>query len=62
MLDIAIGRSRKEVAYQNKKMLWSKLLEKLEETHRTHETFGEYMKMSKDKQDDLKDVGGFVGY
>lgn len=60
-LDIAIGRNRKESVYQNKKMLWSKLLERVEETHRTFETYQEYMKMTKDRQDDLKDVGGFVG-
>ncbi|UTW68405.1 hypothetical protein KHA80_12140 [Anaerobacillus sp. HL2] len=38
------------------------LVTKLSRTVRTHETcFEEYKKLSKTKQDEIKDVGGFVG-
>ena len=58
---ISTGNSRKEKKWINKEMLWSEFLEKVNVTQRTSETFEEYRKMSKDEQDDRKDVGGFVG-
>lgn len=61
VLTIATGKSRKEMQWQNKEMLWSELVGKLSGTIRTHETHDEYKKLSKTKQDDIKDVGGFVG-
>lgn len=42
-------------------MLWSELAEKLKTPVRSVETLDEYLKMKKSQQDDLKDVGGFVG-
>lgn len=60
-IDIAIGRSRKEVNWKNKTILWSDYLNRIKETHRTHETYSQYMGMKKAMQDDIKDVGGFVG-
>ena len=59
--DIATGRSRKELNWRNKEMLWSDFLKKLSETHRTSETYQEYLSSKKPRQDELKDVGGFVG-
>jgi len=61
MLDIAIGGSRKAKVWNNKNIKWPDLLEKLSKTHRTAETFQEYMTAEKPRQDDIKDVGGFVG-
>lgn len=61
LLTIAVGRSRKEMNWKNKEMLWSELVEKLSKTTRTIETYDEYKKMSKSKKDEVKDVGGFVG-
>ncbi|MBE6068058.1 MAG: hypothetical protein E7211_10280 [Clostridium lundense] len=58
---IAMGKSRKETKWKNKEMLWSELVEKLKVTTRTHETYEEYKKLSKGEQDNVKDVGGFVG-
>jgi len=58
---ISTGNSRKEKKWINKEMLWSEFLEKVNVTQKTSETFAEYRKMSKDEQDDRKDVGGFVG-
>lgn len=42
-------------------MLWSELAEKLKTPVRSTETLDEYLNMKKSQQDDLKDVGGFVG-
>lgn len=60
-LSISTGASRKEIHWKNREVLWSELLGKLSKTTRTHETFAEYMKASKTRQDEIKDVGGFVG-
>lgn len=61
LLEIAVGRSRKETRWKNQEMLWSELAEKLSETHRTVETHAEYMSAKKPRQDEIKDIGGFVG-
>ncbi|PRR78465.1 Virulence-associated protein E [Clostridium liquoris] len=61
VLTIATGRSRKEMNWKNREMLWSELVEKLSSTIRTYETYEEYKKLSKSKKDEVKDVGGFVG-
>lgn len=61
LLDLAAGRSRKEIRWKNQQTLWSDLLTKLSETHRTAETLSEYNLAKKPRQDEIKDVGGFVG-
>jgi putative DNA primase/helicase len=61
VLTIATGRSRRELEWKNREMLWSDLVKKLSETIRTHEPYGEYKRLPKAKRDDVKDVGGFVG-
>lgn len=61
VIHIAVGRNRKEKVWVNKEMKWSELVEKLSNTIRTHETTLEYKAMTKQEQDDIKDVGGFVG-
>lgn len=60
-LIISVGRSRYETAWKNKKIRWSELLARLASSVRTQETHAEYMKMTKDRQDRIKDIGGFVG-
>lgn len=60
-LQISLGKSRYEKNWKNKHMLWSVLLSRLSKSSETGETHAEYMKMSKDQQDSLKDIGGFVG-
>ncbi|WP_017726750.1 virulence-associated E family protein [Halalkalibacterium ligniniphilum] len=60
-LTIATGRSRKETNWKNREMLWSELVERLSHTNRTGETYNEYKKLTKAQQDQIKDVGGFVG-
>ena len=60
-LSISTGNSRFETHWKNKKMLWSALLARLEKSQTTGETHAEYMKMGKEQQDRIKDIGGFVG-
>jgi predicted P-loop ATPase len=60
-LDIATGRSRKELNWKNKEITWSELVAKLSTTHRTAETYKEYLSSKKPRQDEIKDIGGFVG-
>lgn len=60
-LKIAIGKSRKDTKWKNTEMSWGQLLSKFSRTHKTIETYDEYKKMSKAQQDDIKDIGGFVG-
>lgn len=59
--DIAIGRSRKETHWRNKEIQWSAFLKKISNTHYTAEKYSEYMSEKKTRQDEIKDVGGFVG-
>lgn len=60
-LDIATAKHRNSVTWRNRKRTWLDVAASLEETHHTHETQAEFFKMPKDTQDDIKDVGGFVG-
>lgn len=60
-LDCALGNSRKQKTWKNKKLKWSELLDRLANTTRTPETVAEYKKMGRDQQSEIKDVGGFVG-
>ena len=60
-LIIATGKSRYEKKWKNKTMLWSALLKKLSNSVETPETHAEFMQMPKSDQDNIKDIGGFVG-
>ena len=60
-IKIATGGSRKAVSWVMQDISWSAFLVKLSQPVRTPETFREYKSLPKPKQDELKDVGGFVG-
>jgi hypothetical protein len=60
-LNIAIGSSRRAVKWQNTQISWQQLLMKLEKPTITKETIECYVAMTKSEQDNIKDVGGFVG-
>ena len=60
-IDIATAHSRMAKKWKNKATTWAKLVQRCSETKRTTESVSEYMKMSKDEQSGIKDVGGFVG-
>lgn len=58
---IATGKSRNATQWNNKEVTWEQLVNKLSKTQYTAETQAEYMRMSKDEQSEIKDIGGFVG-
>ncbi|MCD4557189.1 virulence-associated E family protein [Schaalia sp. lx-100] len=60
-LKIATAQNRFSKKWKNREVTWEWLLGKLHETKRTEETFAEYLAMSHKAQQDVKDVGGFVG-
>lgn len=60
-LNIAVGKSRKETSWKKKEMSWPVLIDRLSKTHRTSETHADYIASKKERQDEIKDVGGFVG-
>jgi putative DNA primase/helicase len=60
-LTIAVGERRTSKLWSNNTIKWSALVSKCVMTVRTKETFEQYMAMPKEKQDHIKDVGGFVG-
>lgn len=60
-LQISMAGTRKTKRWPQSTILWSEFTEKLKNPVRSTETLDEYLKFSKSQQDDLKDVGGFVG-
>lgn len=59
-ITISIGASRKAVDWKPQTQLLSEFWERLRLPVRSTETLAEYLALSKGKQDDLKDVGGYV--
>ena len=57
---ISAAGSRKATYWATQTLYWSELVEKLRTPARGTETLSEYLKYPKSKQDELKDVGGFV--
>lgn len=58
---ISKGKSRNEKNWKNVQTTWGALVEHLQKTQVTRETHKEYMSYSKTDQDNIKDIGGFVG-
>jgi putative DNA primase/helicase len=58
---ISTGKSRTERKWKQRTLTYSELVDMLSKTIRTHETFEEYKQLPKGEQDEIKDVGGFVG-
>lgn len=61
LIKISVGTSRTATSWRPQELLWSQLLERLSNCQRTQETLKEYRAMPKSQQDDIKDVGGYVG-
>lgn len=61
LLTICTGSSRKTKVWKQKQISWSQLIKRLSTTKRTNETQAQYFKLGKARQDEIKDVGGFVG-
>ncbi|GAB6174481.1 VapE family protein [Paradesulfitobacterium aromaticivorans] len=60
-MKIAIGNSRMDKKRKNKDIAWLAFKDTARTTKRTTETVSEYRKMTKARQDSIKDIGGFVG-
>lgn len=60
-ITIAIADSRFSTNWQNRETTWSHLVTMLSLNKVTKETAAEYRSLPKDKQDQIKDIGGFVG-
>ena len=60
-LMIAVGQTRYDTVWKNLSYTWGQLLSRLSDSTKTAETHAEYLKFKKDRQDEVKDCGGFVG-
>ena len=60
-INIATAASRLSLKWTNSDLMWSEFLARLSVPLKTQETMSEYQNMSKAKQSNIKDVGGFVG-
>lgn len=60
-INISTGQSRKATNWPVQTLLWSEFVAKLSVPVRTSEAFDVYLSWPKSRQDDVKDVGGFVG-
>lgn len=60
-LSIAVGQKADSKFWKNENCTWSELVTRLEAVHRTHESYNEYLGLTKDDQSNIKDIGGFVG-
>ena len=60
-MKISVGNSRTSRAWKIRELSWDEFAAKCSETIRTAETVQEYRKLPKGQQDNIKDVGGFVG-
>ena len=58
---ISVANSRKSKLWSKQELTWSEFVESLRKPIVTDETQEEYFNMSKAQQDEIKDVGGFVG-
>lgn len=60
-LNISVAGSRNAKKWKNQIISLSDFIQKLSEPVRTKETMQEYLSLPKSQQDEIKDVGGFVG-
>lgn len=57
---VSVGNSRMDKKFNCMEMSEDDFIKRLSQTKRTAETMAQYKKLPKGKQDDIKDVGGFV--
>lgn len=60
-LMVSTAGSRKATYWPKNEIMWSDFAEKLKIPVQSPETMEQYLALSKNRQSDLKDVGGFVG-
>lgn len=57
---LSVGNSRMDKKYNGLEMTYEEFISRLSKTTHTAETMEQFKKLPKGKQDDIKDVGGFV--
>ncbi|MDO5549281.1 MAG: VapE family protein [Eubacteriales bacterium] len=60
-IHISTGNSRKDTAWKTAEYTLEDFYARLTQVERTQETLGVFLDMTKARQDELKDIGGFVG-
>lgn len=60
-INIATALSSNSKVWKNKKVLWSKFLDKVSKPVITNETYAQFVKATKAEQGKIKDVGGYIG-
>ena len=60
-ITVSVGASRREKKWKPKQYAWGAFLDLLAQPVTTKETYAEYMHMARDRQSEIKDVGGFIG-
>lgn len=60
-IHIACAKTRKAKKWKNTAITIEQFIKKISNTIRTNETVNEYLKLPKERQDEIKDVGAFVG-
>ena len=60
-MNIAVANSRKSKTWKNIEVTWNEFMKLADNPRNTTESMEEYRKMTKRQQDEIKDVGGFVG-
>lgn len=60
-ITISTAGNRRSLHWPAQGLWWSEFVQRLATPLRGKETLAEYLRMPKSQQDDLKDVGGFVG-
>ena len=61
VLTISVGRSRKETNWKQVTLTWSQLVDRLRTPKITSESVEAFHNMPYDQQQEIKDVGGYVG-
>ena len=60
-LTISVGAGRRAAIWAQTAIQWSELVARVETPVRGQESHAAYLRMAKAQQDELKDIGGFVG-
>lgn len=60
-ITLSVGNNRRDIAWRQTAITISELYDRLGSPVRSTESLAAYMSLKKAQQDDLKDVGGFVG-
>lgn len=60
-LQISTAGSRKALLWPASEIMWSEFVDRLKTPIRSTETLDQYLALPKPQQDELKDVGGYVG-